>query len=123
MYPQNGYFISKRQKQLTKISRISNKKCLSALYHASVTCGFCCVWKYCMFIGSAAVCLEILNCHWFCCMWYLLYLEILHSHWVSTLLFQRMAPFLLSLHSDWLGGLEKEASIFQMASNSLIIFK
>ena len=29
----------------------------------------------------------------------------------------------LSLHSDWLSGLEKEASIFQMASNSFVILE
>ena len=77
-----------------------------------------------MLIASAAVCLEIMYCHWFQCMWYLLCLEILHSHWVSALLFQKVAAFLLSLHSDWLSGLEKkEASIFQMASNSFVILK
>ena len=49
------------------------------------------------------LCLEILHSDCFCCMWYLLCLEVLF-HWVSTLLLQKVAAFLLSLHSDWLSG-------------------
>ena len=60
------------------------------------------------------MCLEILHSDSFCCMWYLLYLEILYSHWVSALLFQKVAAchFCCQVHSNWLSGLKKEASIF-----------
>ena len=70
------------------------------------------------------LCLEILHSDWFYGMWYLLCLEILHSHWASTFLLQKGAAFLLSLHPDWLSGLEKEgASIIQKASNSFVILE
>ena len=39
-------------------------------------------------------------------MWYLLCLEIMHSHWMSALLLQQVAAFLLFLYSDWLSGLQ-----------------
>ena len=45
----------------------------------------------------------------------------MHSHWMSALLLQQV-DFLLSLHSNWLSGLEKKkASIVEMASNSFVI--
>ena len=70
------------------------------------------------------MCLEILHSDCFCCMWYLLCLEILYSHWMSTLLLQKVSAFLLSLHSDWLSGLEKkEASFVQMPLNSFVILE
>ena len=62
---------------------------------------------------SLAEWLEYLHSDCFCCMWYVLCLEILYSHWVSAIFLQKMAVFLLSLHSDWPSGLE-EASIFQI---------
>ena len=46
----------------------------------------------------------------------------MHSHWMSALLLQQCQDFLLSLHSNWLSGLEKkEASIVEMASNGFVI--
>ena len=43
---------------------------------------------------------------------------------MSSLLLQKVAAFLLSLHSDSLSGLEKkEASIFQMVSNNFVILE
>ena len=42
----------------------------------------------------------------------------------AALLLQKVAAFLLSLHSDWLSGLEKkEASIFEMALTSFVILE
>ena len=57
-------------------------------------------------------------------MWYLLCLEILHSQWVSSLFLQKVAVFLLSLHSDLLNILEKrEDAIVQMVSNNFVILE
>ena len=64
----------------------------------SVTHGFCCIWKFQMH-------LEMLHSDCFCCMWYLICLEILHSHWMSSLL-QKKAALFLSLHSDWQSALQ-----------------
>ena len=55
---------------------------------------------------SGCVCLEVLHSDSFCCMCYLLHLEMLHSHWMTALLLQKVAAFLLSLHSDWPSGLQ-----------------
>ena len=85
---------------------------------------------------NSCVCLEALHSDCFYCMWYLLCLEILHSDcfccmWNCYHAFSlderpcfssKCQDFLLSLHSNWLSGLEKkEASIVEMASNSFVI--
>ena len=85
---------------------------------------------------NGCVCLEALYSDCFYCMWYLLCLEILHSDcfccmWYCYHAFSLdecpSSPadgriFCCSLHSNWLGGLEKkEASIVEMASNSFVI--
>ena len=71
---------------------------------------------------SGCVCLEVLHSDCFCCMWYLLCLEMLHSHWMSALLLQKRQHFCCPcILIGWVvcSTLEKkEASIFQMASNS-----
>ena len=58
----------------------------SALCHTSVTCGFCCVWKSYILIGWAV----FFSKRWqhFLQHVVLLCLEILHSHWLSSLLLQ-----------------------------------
>ena len=58
-----------------------------------------CVWKACILIASVA-------CG----------IVVMHSHWMSALFVQ------LCLHSDWLSVLvKKEASMFEMVSNSIVI--
>ena len=63
----------------------ANKECLSALCSALVTHGFllCLEWLDANWLSSC-VCLEALHSDCFCCMWFLLYLEIVHSHWMSA---------------------------------------
>ena len=68
--------------------------------------------------------------------WFLLCLEMPHAHWLSSCVsgnpafslgecpsFPEGGNIFVVLNSDWLRGLEEEASIVQMASNSFVILE
>ena len=68
---------------------------------------------------SHCVCLGGLHSDCFCCMWYCYHTFSLDE---CHFLYSRWQDFLLCLHSDWLSGLEKkDASMFEMVSNSFVI--